>query len=144
MKYILILSLILMVGCASTTKKETGVIQGKFYPCPDRPNSVSSMADKEDSHYIEPIVYNNITKDIANTKIFAILQSLKNITIIEHSNEYIYIEIRSSFFKFVDDVEFYFPDDENIIHVRSLARSGYSDFGVNRKRLEKIRGEFYE
>jgi uncharacterized protein (DUF1499 family) len=26
-----------------------------------------------------------------------------------------------------------------VIHVRSAARTGYSDFGVNRKRIEEIR-----
>lgn len=45
-------------------------------------------------------------------------------------------------FRFVDDVEFYFPETtskEIIIHVRSASRIGYSDFGVNRKRIEDIR-----
>jgi uncharacterized protein (DUF1499 family) len=42
---------------------------------------------------------------------------------------------------FVDDVEFYFPD-EPIIHVKSASRIGYSDFGVNRERVEKIRELF--
>jgi uncharacterized protein (DUF1499 family) len=42
---------------------------------------------------------------------------------------------------FVDDVEFFFPDSA-VIHMRSASRVGYSDFGVNRKRLEKIRQLF--
>ena len=42
---------------------------------------------------------------------------------------------------FVDDVEFYFPN-ESIIHVRSASRMGYSDLGVNRKRIETIRQRF--
>lgn len=144
MKYILILTLLLLVGCASTQKKETGIMAGEFYPCPTSPNCVSSMASKENSHYIEPIVYNNITRDLAKAKLLTILEKLKNTTVIEYNDEYIHAEVRSSFFKFIDDMEFYFPKDKNIIHVRSLARSGYSDFGVNRKRMEKIRVEFYE
>ncbi|WP_037030036.1 DUF1499 domain-containing protein [Psychrilyobacter atlanticus] len=144
MKYMLTLSLLLLVGCTSAIKKETGVIEGKFYPCPTSPNCVSSMAIKEDSHYIEPIVYNNITRELAIEKITVILKELKNTSIVEESDEYIHAKVRSSFFKFVDDVEFYFPKDKNIIHIRSLARTGYSDFGVNRKRMEKIRVRFYE
>jgi len=140
----LTLSLLLFVGCTTAIKKETGVIEGKFYPCPTSPNCVSSMAPKEDSHYIEPIVYNDITRDFAVEKITVILKELKNTSIVEESDEYIHAEVRSPFFKFVDDVEFYFPKDKNIIHVRSLARTGYSDFGVNRKRMEKIRVRFYE
>ena len=64
--------------------------------------------------------------------------------VIEENDEYIHAEVRSSFFKFVDDIEFYFPKDKNIIHVKSFARTGYSDFGVNKKRMEKIRVKFYE
>lgn len=144
MKYILTLSLLLLVGCASATKKQTGIIEGRFYPCPTSPNCVSSMAPKEDSHYIEPIVYNDITRNLAMEKITVILKELKNTSIVEEGDEYIHAEVRSSFFKFIDDLEFYFPKDKNIIHVRSLARTGYSDFGVNRKRMEKIRVKFYE
>ncbi|OQY41460.1 MAG: hypothetical protein B6227_05025 [Fusobacteriia bacterium 4572_74] len=144
MKYILILSLLLLVGCTPATKKETGIIQGKFYPCPTSPNCVSSMVIEKNSHYIKPIVYNNITRNLAKEKIIVILEKSKNTTIIEYNDEYIHAEVRSAFFKFIDDIEFYFPKDKNIIHVRSLARTGYSDFGVNRKRMEKIRVKFYE
>jgi uncharacterized protein (DUF1499 family) len=144
MKYLLILSLVLLVGCSATPQKETGIVEGSFYPCPTSPNCVSSMAPKEDSHYIEPIVYNNITRDLAKIKILTILKTLKNTTVVEDRDEYIHAEVRSSFFKFIDHVEFYLPKDQNIIHVRSLAKSGYSDFGVNRKRMEKIRVRFYE
>jgi uncharacterized protein (DUF1499 family) len=48
-------------------------------------------------------------------------------------------------FRFVDDVEFYFPEKqggETIIHVRSASRVGSSDLGVNRKRIERIRSQF--
>jgi uncharacterized protein (DUF1499 family) len=40
---------------------------------------------------------------------------------------------------FVDDLEFYFPREESVIHLRSAARLGESDLGVNRRRLEQIR-----
>ncbi|MEM6404459.1 MAG: DUF1499 domain-containing protein, partial [Cyanobacteria bacterium P01_D01_bin.116] len=36
-------------------------------------------------------------------------------------------------------VEFYFPSDENVIHIRSASRVGESDLGVNRTRMEQIR-----
>lgn len=144
MKYILILSLLLLTGCASTTNKKTGIIDGRFYPCPTTPNCVSSMVSVENSHYIEPIVYKNKSRESAKKKIITILKTLKNTNIIEDNDEYIHTEISSPLFKFIDDVEFYFPKDTNIIHIRSLARSGYSDFGVNRKRIEKIRVKFYE
>lgn len=144
MKYILMLTLLFLMGCSSTTKKNTGIVQGEFYPCPTSPNCVSSMAPENDSHFIKPILYTDITKDMAHKKIMTILNNLKNVTVIRSSDEYIHVEIRSSFFKFVDDIEFYLPKNKNIIHIRSLSRTGHSDFGVNRKRMEKIRVKFYE
>jgi uncharacterized protein (DUF1499 family) len=38
--------------------------------------------------------------------------------------------------------EFLFPADESVIQVRSASRVGYSDMGVNRKRLERLRERF--
>jgi uncharacterized protein (DUF1499 family) len=49
------------------------------------------------------------------------------------------VEFRSRFFRFIDDVEFLFVRQTQVVHVRSASRLGYSDFGVNRKRIEKIR-----
>jgi uncharacterized protein (DUF1499 family) len=51
----------------------------------------------------------------------------------------IHAEFRSRVFGFVDDVEFFFPAGQRVIHVRSASRTGYSDFGVNRKRIERMR-----
>ena len=42
---------------------------------------------------------------------------------------------------FVDDIEFY-AEPSGLIHVRSAARLGKSDLGVNRKRVEAIRAQF--
>jgi uncharacterized protein (DUF1499 family) len=36
-------------------------------------------------------------------------------------------------------VEFHFDDQAQLIHVRSASRVGYSDMGVNRRRIEAIR-----
>jgi uncharacterized protein (DUF1499 family) len=41
--------------------------------------------------------------------------------------------------RFVDDVEFLFDDEAKTIHFRSASRTGRSDFGVNRRRMEDIR-----
>jgi uncharacterized protein (DUF1499 family) len=39
-------------------------------------------------------------------------------------------------------VEFHFHDAAKTIHLRLASRVGYSDLGVNRKRVEKIREKF--
>ena len=45
-------------------------------------------------------------------------------------------------FQFVDDVEFYFPPDQTIIHLKSASRKGHYDFGANRRRVERLRSTF--
>ena len=71
-----------------------------------------------------------------------ILGELKQARVILADSDYIRVEFRSVMFKFVDDVEFLFDDDQNVIHVKSASRVGYYDFGANRKRVEHIRSIF--
>lgn len=61
--------------------------------------------------------------------------------IVTESDNYLHIECKSAIIGFVDDLEFYFSKGKDI-QVRSASRLGYSDFGVNRKRVEKLRELF--
>jgi uncharacterized protein (DUF1499 family) len=51
---------------------------------------------------------------------------------------YLHAEFRSRLLGFVDDVEFSIDEAEQLIHFRSASRVGYSDLGVNRKRMEEF------
>jgi len=128
------------VNFIAKKSKKVGVIDGKFYPCPETPNCVSTQSTDE-KHKIEPINY-NISLEKAKEKIVKIINSIKRTEIVTHTNDYIHGEFKSKLFKFVDDVEFYFDDDEKIIHFKSASRVGRSDLGVNRKRMEDIRKNF--
>jgi len=92
-------------------------------------------------HRIEPFKYSS-SKEESFNKLKEILQNKKRIFIISESKNYIYAECRTAFFKFIDDLEFYFDDVNKIIHVRSASRIGYSDLGVNRRRIKDIRERF--
>lgn len=63
----------------------------------------------------------------------------KRVTIISEQPDYLHAEVRSLVFRFVDDIEFKLSPDQGLIQIRSSARVGYSDFGVNRRRIERIR-----
>lgn len=125
-------------GCAGTSPNDLGVTSGQFKPCPDSPNCVNSQTTMEDeAHFIPPLTYKGQTQDAFNA-ILSAVQSMDGSRIVTKEQEYLRVEFTSSLMGFVDDVEFYFPK-ESIIHVRSASRKGYSDFGVNRKRIEQIR-----
>ena len=118
------------------SKKPIGIVDGKFHPCPKSPNCVSTQAI-DDKQKMEPINYSGSLID-AKAKIVSIINSLKRSKIVTNEENYIHTEFRTATFRFVDDVEFLFDDKEKIIHFRSRARMGYSDMGVNRKRMEEI------
>jgi len=124
------------------TQKPVGIVDGKLYPCPNTPNCVSTQAI-DAKHKISPFKYSG-TMIEAKEKIIKIVNSLKRTKIITNTENYIHAEVRTATFKFVDDVEFLFDDSEKIIQFRSRARSGHSDMGVNRKRMEKIREMFID
>ena len=139
-----LVSLVLIAGCGGTMS-ELGVNNGTLAPCPNTPNCVNSQAVGE-KQYIEPIRYVG-TQQEARVRLLQILKSQKRTKILTTQENYIRAEFTSTFFRFVDDVEFYFPKDpagKTIIHIRSASRVGSSDFGANRKRIEHIRSKFYK
>ena len=72
------------------------------------------------------------------------LRAMPRVTVITAERDYLYAEFRSKMFRFVDDVEFLVDAREGHIDVRSASRVGYSDMGVNRKRIEEIRKALIE
>lgn len=133
---------ILMTGCAGRPPADIGLTrEDRLAPCPKSPNCVSSMASDEE-HAIEPFIYEGVDKRKAYEALLNVLSTQARIEIVTRDENYLHVTFKSKIFRFRDDVEFYFPGDESIIHVRSASRVGYSDMGVNRKRVEKLRKEF--
>jgi uncharacterized protein (DUF1499 family) len=141
---IILFSFIFLTGCSGTAPK-LGLMGDQLTPCPSKPNCVSSQAaDKE--HYIPPISFTGTPQD-AHDKLLQIVNALEQTKVTVVQENYIRVEFTSKIFKFVDDVEFYFPPtntEQIIINVRSASRIGYSDLGANQKRIEQIRIQFNE
>ncbi|WP_041277741.1 DUF1499 domain-containing protein [Desulfotalea psychrophila] len=139
---VVLVNLLLLTGCAGTMS-ELGIKNGELTPCPKTPNCVNSQAVGE-KHYIQPIRYAG-TRQEMRVRLLQILEAEKRTNILTVQEDYVRVEFTSALFRFVDDVEFYFPEEqsgETVIYVRSASRLGYSDLGANRKRIEWIRGEF--
>ena len=106
-------------------------------PCPNKPNCVSSLSvDK--SHAVAPLAYQGEWQ-AAKTELLKLIESLPRAQIAGNHAEYVHAIFKSKIFGFVDDVEFVFDDQSKVIHIRSAARLGYYDFGVNRQRVEMLR-----
>lgn len=116
---------------------DLGVKNGNLNPPPSSPNAVSSQATGG-YHQIAPLTYKG-TREQAMKTLKAIVESTPNTRLVETRADYLYSEYASRLLGFVDDVEFYLPPGGQIIHVRSASRLGYSDLGVNRKRIEGVR-----
>ena len=129
----------LLVGCAATMPDNLGPSEGRLAPCPDSPNCVSSF-ETDDEHGIEPLQFNGST-EAAKTRIKEAVAAMPRTTLITEEERYLHFEFRSMIFRFVDDVEFLFEED-GTVHLRSASRVGYSDLGVNRKRIEEIRTRY--
>lgn len=110
---------------------------GHLSACPTSPNCVVSQ-DGDADHTIDPITYKS-DRTTAKETLLKVLSVVPRTKIVEQTEDYIHTESTSRIFKFVDDAEFYFPQDENVIQVRSASRVGESDLGVNRRRIEQIR-----
>jgi len=109
-------------------------------PCPASPNCVSSLASDPD-HAIKPFTFDTPPEQ-AWERLKAVLGTGKRVTLVTEENGYLHAEFRSLIFRFVDDVEFVLSPETWLIHVRSASRTGHSDFGVNRKRIERLREKF--
>jgi uncharacterized protein (DUF1499 family) len=113
-----------------------GLKDGKLAPCPESPNCVSSQTDDAE-HRIDAIRFTGPAAD-AKAKLKKAVAALPRAVIVTESADYLHVECTSLIFRFVDDVEFWIDEPNQVIHFRSASRVGRSDFGANRTRMEAI------
>ena len=138
---VLILAVAIMFffrGKASQNGQAAGLTNGQLTKCSNKPNCACSEYADDDIHFVEPLSFDSGSADKAwDNTIKAI--SATGGKIVENNGSYAAATYTSSVFKFVDDVELRLDRDNNLIHIRSASREGYSDLGVNAKRVESIR-----
>lgn len=126
---------------SGTRPTNLGYREGKFTPPSWKPNSVSSTVERGDSHYIEPMRFED-TPAQAWQRLLKILVAAPRATIVTESDRYLHVEFKSAGLGFVDDAEFALDEKNGTIQVRSAARLGIRDFNVNRERIETLRSQF--
>ncbi|MCT4593276.1 MAG: DUF1499 domain-containing protein [Anaeromicrobium sp.] len=117
-----------------------GVHEGRLGKLPYAQKGVSTQTNNFQKQ-IEPMKFKG-TLEKSKERIKKIINRYPNSKIIKEDKNYIHAVFESSKMKFKDDVEFYFNEEKRMIECRSVARVGYYDFKVNRKRYEEIRKEY--
>lgn len=141
MKYIILIVLVLvsfftirfiMLGNQSAIiKPSLGLENNRLKPCESNGNCIVSH-DLKDSE-IAPIAKTSNPieklKDICTKQGFEIVETREN---------YLYALDTSKIFSFVDDVEFFYDKEAQMLHFRSASRVGKSDLGANSKRVRQF------
>lgn len=132
----------LAVGCGGTRPDSLGVTDSRLAACPSTPNCVCS--DEPDPEHHIAAFRLAIDPESAWNHLQDGLSATARTRIVTRTADYIHAEATSLVFRFVDDVEFHLRSEEGIISVRSASRLGSSDFGVNRRRMERLRDRLVE
>jgi uncharacterized protein (DUF1499 family) len=136
--YILLITLAVFInGCSETRSNKNAVVNDVLAGCPDRSNCVSSQSP-DARHAIEPFRLKVDTTTGWNT-VTGIIEKLPRTTIVKANEHYLHAECKSRLFGFIDDLELKLDSETGTMDIRSASRTGYYDFGVNRRRVSKLR-----
>lgn len=117
-----------------------GLRDGKLAPCPSTPNCVSSQAPGT-SRSVAPIPFEG-APEAALARARRALEALPRTRVVAEGPGYLRAESTTLVFRFVDDVEVAVDGPSRLLHVRSASRTGTTDFGTNRRRVEALRALF--
>ena len=148
-KFIIVLAVLILVvvvmfflrGKASKNGRAPGLVDGKLAKCSRKPNAACSEFADDTSHYVEPIDVSKVNMGQHFYKVIKAIEANGG-EIISKNDHYAAATFTSSLFRFVDDVEVRLDKDNGLIHLRSASREGYSDLGVNAKRIAAIKSTY--
>ncbi len=124
-------------SCTGKRPSQLGVSDRGLAPCPPSPNCVSSDAS-DAAHRVEAFTL-SASPDESWRVLREEVAALPRTTVIEETPNYLHAQCSSALFGFVDDLELHLRESANAVAVRSASRVGYSDLGVNRRRVERLR-----
>jgi uncharacterized protein (DUF1499 family) len=139
---LLIFSLLITVSLAaagqlSKEKKSPNIVRLQLQACPNKPNCINTEYPEQTSHYRPPLTYSEQKPELVISRVKNIILEMGGL-IIEESKFNLSATFTSSFFGFVDDFDIRLNHPEHQLHIRSASRSGYSDFGANKRRVDKF------
>ena len=134
---VLLIASVPLLSCSDKRPSALDLSDSRLERCPSSPNCFSSD-DHDSDHKIAPFQLVKPANEVWLV-VRELVSELPRTRIIKESENYLHAECRSFLFGFVDDLELQLRPADGIIAARSAARSGYADFGVNRRRIESLR-----
>jgi uncharacterized protein (DUF1499 family) len=123
----------------SRRKPALAMVEQRLRPCSARPNCVCSEF-KDSPSYVKPLtILGSPKNDWERAK--RVIREMGGRIELENDN-YLWATFRTRIFRFVDDLELRIDQENELIHIRSGSRVGYSDLGANRRRIEVFRERF--
>jgi uncharacterized protein (DUF1499 family) len=110
--------------------------QRRLPPCPDKPNCVSTDAERDGQRMMAVPFTDTPVSAFARAKAAVLAESRTKI--VAEGPDWMKAESKSFLFRFVDDVEVVVDADSHTFRFRSASRLGHSDFGANKNRMERI------
>jgi len=124
-------------GYLSRSGTAAGLESGRLSACPNQPNCVCSEDKPDAESFIAPVFLSANNHAEAWQVVQEAIAELGG-QLNSANSDYISATFESSVFGFVDDLEIRFDSQQSVFHIRSASRVGHSDFGVNRKRVERL------
>ncbi len=131
-------SLFVYLSWQSQSGKANGIVKKQLSVCPNKPNCVSSENNVSVVHSVNSIPFSDLKTDAPLDELKAHLLTM-GAEVNTETNTYLAVIFKSKLFRFVDDLELRVDEKEQLVHVRSASRVGYSDRGVNKARVELLR-----
>ena len=108
--------------------------------CPARFNCVCSRPDGLRRHRIAPFGFSG-DPDAAFARLVRLVADTPRTRVVEAADEYLHAVCRTRI-GFPDDLQLLLCRGPGVIEIRSASRIGIHDFGVNRRRVERLRRRF--
>lgn len=131
--------LLAILSIISRIKPSVGMVGGRLRPCSARPNCVCSE-DKDLLSYVNPLAFRGTAED-SWERARRIIREMGG-KIAREEDCYLWATFSTRIFRFLDDLELRMDRENEVIHIRSSSRVGYSDLGANRRRVESLRASF--
>lgn len=107
-------------------------------PCPETPNCVCSEGP---TPQIPPIILRQPAGPDSEAweTVVRVVEQMPGATNVRQAWPRVTAVCRTRFLRFKDDLALRLDEDQRTLHVRSASRVGHSDFGVNRRRVARLR-----